>query len=865
MNELSRIQAPWAMTAKEVTLALDVDPVCGLDHDDVLKRQELFGENVLQTQKPRSTLSIFVAQFKSFLVALLAIAAAASMYFGHWVEAGAIVVVIVINGALGFIIELRATRSVEALRSLGTSRATVRRASHLASLPAQELVPGDIVLLEGGDVVTADLRLLSASKVKVDESTFTGESLPIKKQPEPQDQNARLADRASMLFKGTAITRGAAEAVVVTTGMATELGAISKLVSDAADESTPLEQRLNKLGQGFVWITLALCGVVLGSGLLIGTELVLLVQTIIALAVATVPEGLPVIATIALARGVHRMAQHQALVRRLSAVETLGATSVLCTDKTGTLTENRMTVREVRTVDGGVWNPDEDGFKNAKSALRIGALCNNASLENGEIIGDPMEGALLVAAEGAGLDQAALLSDAPEVREVAFDSVSKMMATVHVAGNAFEFAIKGAPEAVLEACDLDDGDRATWQKTAEQMAQRGLRVLAFARKLDADKDKEAYTDLELVGFAGMMDPPRKDVVEVVRGCHAAGMRIVMVTGDHPGTALVIANETGLAKEGARTALGASLASDDADLDVEVFARVSPEEKLTLIRKHQAAGAIVAMTGDGVNDAPALKQADIGVAMGGRGTEVARQAADLVLKDDQLGTLLLAIREGRVIFDNLRNFVIYLLSCNVAEVLIVGLAAVFGAPFPLLPLQILFLNLVTDVFPALALGVGEGRDDVMTRPPRHKSQQILGRPQWTAVVVHGTVFTTSVLAVFFIALSVLKLPIAEAQTVTFLGLGLGQTLHVLNLRAARTTPWNNDVVRNRWAWGAMLLSAALMLLTVFVPPVASVLQIAPLSSEGWLLTLAASSAPLVVGQVLLSLGVIDHARDKPMKK
>jgi Ca2+-transporting ATPase len=873
------VARPFAMTAEAVAAALDVDPARGLTRQGAEARRRRVGDNELMEVRARSALSIFVHQFKSFLVGLLAVAVVVSAAFGQAVEAGAILAVIILNGGLGFAIELRAVRSVEALRKLGSAHAIVRRDGTGVRVSASELVPGDVVMLEAGDIVSADLRLLDAAKLQVDESTFTGESEPVEKAVEAVDAQARLTDRHCLLFKGTAVTRGTANALVVATGMATELGRISQLVTEAEDEATPLEQRLNKLGQGFVWITLALCGVVLVSGLVAGTALLELLQTLIALAVATVPEGLPVVATIALARGVQRMAKHQALVRRLSAVETLGATSVLCTDKTGTLTENRMTLVELRTAPDEAFTLEGDRYQGdgdreaLTAALRALVFCNNASLGgDSELddggVGDPMEVALLVAGRREGIEQRPLVDAAPELKEIAFDSETRRMATFHAdkeeGGEGVYIAVKGAPETVLPACTEAGEALPAWQEAADAMAARGLRVLAVASKRGPDLDTGVDDGLTPLGLVGLMDPPRSDVVDVLTGCRAAGVRVVMVTGDHPGTAALIAQETGLMQEGDSAALGETLV-DGVDGEQAraptVYARVNPAEKLRLIRAHQQSGAIVAMTGDGVNDAPALKHADIGVAMGERGTEVARQAADLVLQDDRLATVLVAIREGRVIFDNLRNFVIYLLSTNVAEVLVVGLAAAVGGALPLLPLQILFLNLVTDVFPALALGVGEGRDDAMQRPPRPSGEAILGRPQWQATILHGAVLTATALGAFLHASYVLELDVAGARSVVFMTLGFAETLHVFNLRSPHEGFLSNDVTRNRWVWGAVALSLGLVLFAAFFPPLAHILGVSRLPLEAWATVLAMAFAPVLAGQTLLGLGLIDHAASK----
>ncbi len=847
----------WAEPAADVLARLETDAEQGLLSTTALARGTQYGPNALAVARARSGWDILLAQFKSVLVALLALAALVSLLAGQAVEAAAVIAVLVLNGALGFVIEWRAVRRVEALRALGQPRTRVRRDGHDQLVDTAALVPGDVMLVEAGDVIGADARVLHSSKLELDESSLTGESLPVTKTPQTAPQDAPLAERSDMLFKGSAVTRGHAAAVVVHTGMDTELGHISRLVDETAAGETPLEQRLNKLGQGFVWITVALSVLVLASGLLTGTDIWLLVRTVIALAVATVPEGLPVIATIALARGVYRMARQNAVVRRLSAVETLGATSVLFTDKTGTLTQNRMAVRGV-FVDPDADTPAPLDAPPARRVLRLAALCNSAELAaTGEAVGDPMEVALLRAARDAGLDLDELAETWPQQFEVAFDSETMMMATAHQSPEGDLVAIKGAPERVLDVCDLDDDRRAAWRACASRMAEGGQRVLAVAERQGPARPDNVYAGATLAGLVGLLDPPRPEAQEVMAGCRAAGMRVVMLTGDHQVTAAAIAQEVGLL----------TAAEHDEDqhrprFERRVVSRVSPEEKLRIIEAHQRQGAIVAMTGDGVNDAPALKHADIGVAMGGRGTEVAREAADLVLKDDRLATVLVAVREGRIIFDNLRNFVFYLLSCNIAEVLIVGLAAVVGAAVPLLPLQILFLNLVTDVFPALALGVGEGRDDVMNRRPRPRAEQILGPPQLRAVAIHGAVITASVLAAYYATLGPLQRSVAEGQTVTFVALALAQLWHVGNVRAP-SSPWlRNEVTTNPYVWAALLVSAGSVLLAVLVPPAAAVLGLAPLDPTLWALALGTSGAPLLVGQSLMALGVVDHTQGLP---
>ncbi len=884
--------SPWARSAADVLGALIDDPEHGLAAPEAARRLERFGPNTLRAAPRRSAWQIMVAQFRSLLVGLLAAAAALSAAFGQWVEALAVVVVLVLNAAIGFMTELRAVRSMEALRSLGRVHATVRRAGRLQTVEADALVPGDIVVLEGGDVVTADLRVTEASKLQANESTLTGESLPVSKQVAPVAADAPLAERATMLYKGTSITRGSGEGVVVATGMRTELGRISRLVAEAEDETTPLERRLNRLGQRLVWLTLAIVGVIAVTGITAGKPWLLILETAIALAVATVPEGLPIIATITLARGMRRMANRNALVNRLSAVETLGATSVIFTDKTGTLTENRMTVASLWLSEGrAVPSAEEGGFAldgklveperlpHLSAALEVAALCNNASLgrEREHAIGDPLEVALLEVAALGGVHREDLLRSQPEVLEVAFDPDTKMMGTLHGTqgepmpdGSRYRVAVKGAPESVLAACTrvatahgsrpLEDEERNAWEGRNGELAGRGLRVLALAGRDATDAGAELYQDLTLLALVALEDPPRRDVREAIDGCRRAGIRVVMVTGDQAVTAASIAEAVGLtvgpptvvAGRDVERLLGSGATGRDAArselLGADILARVSPEQKLELIRRYQSEGAIVAMTGDGVNDAPALKKADIGVAMGRRGTEVAREAADMVLKDDAFGTIVEAVKQGRIIFDTIRAFVLYLLSCNLSEILVIGIASALGAPLPLLPLQILFLNLVTDVFPALALGAGEGAPHILSRPPRDPDEPVLAARHWRALSGYALLITGAVLGAFALALGPLALSRTEAVTVSFLTLAFAQLWHVFDMREPSSPLLRNEVTRNPWVWGALALCAVLLVAAVTAPGAREVLRIAWLDGRAWALIAGASLTPTVLGQI-----------------
>lgn len=875
-----------ALPADETLRQLDSRPE-GLSDSEAAERLRRVGANELRVTKPASAWKILRDQLKSVVVLLLAAASAVSLAVGDLVDAAAIAAVLVINTLLGFFTELRARRAMEALRGMETPKTVVVRGGRTMEIAAREVVPGDVLQLEAGRSVPADARVLQSADLRVDEAPLTGESVPVAKEADPVSADAPLAERTSVLYKGTTVVAGAGRAAVFATGMDTELGRIGQLVEAVEDERTPLERRLDTLGRRMVLLALGLGAVVVALGALQDLPLGRLIETGIALAVAAIPEGLPATATIALAVGVHRMARRRALVRRLPSVETLGSVTTVCTDKTGTLTAGEMTVRtlwiagrEIQ-IDGSGYAPDGKLTENGRElnlkddpslrlALTIGALANKADVSNTEqgwtVRGDPTEAALLVAARKAGLDREPLLTEQPETGVVPFSSERMLMATFHQgAGGGMLAYVKGAPGKLVELSThalsdqgestLDDSGRNELLEKNRELAARGLRVLALAYAKVPSTDETTLKDLTFVGLAGIIDPPADGVKETIARFKEAGIRTVMITGDQQLTAQAVARDLGILEEGHEVMSGKDLAQVSrtdlgARLDrVGAFSRVSPEDKLTIISAFQDKGGIVAMLGDGVNDAAALKKADVGVAMGKRGTDVAKEVAAVVLQDDRFSTIGAAVEEGRVIFDNIRKFVFYLFSCNLAEVMVLLGAGFAGVPLPLLPVQILWLNLVTDTFPALALALEPAEPDIMHRPPRDPKEAILSLPFLRRITGYALLIAVPTLGAFAWGLSAAGGETRRSMTLAFMTLAFAQTFHLANARRDAHLFSRGNLFSNPWALAAVALVTVLQVASAHVPPLARVLGTVPLSGKDWIVVLLLSLVPAVVGQTV----------------
>ncbi|ATH91367.1 calcium-translocating P-type ATPase, SERCA-type [Bacillus glycinifermentans] len=865
----------------------------GLTEKEVKKRLERHGANELLEGEKTSALALFFSQFKDFMVLVLLAATLVSGFLGEYIDAIAIIAIIFVNGILGFFQERKAEKSLQALKELSAPQVTALRDGSWVKIPSKELVPGDVVRFSSGDRIGADLRLIETKSLEIEESALTGESLPVSKQSERfQASDVSLGDLKNMAFMGTLVTRGSGIGIVIGTGMNSAMGKIADMLESAGNAATPLQRRLEELGKILIVAALLLTLLVVVAGVVRGHDLYSMFLAGVSLAVAAIPEGLPAIVTVALSLGVQRMIRQKSIVRKLPAVETLGCASIICSDKTGTMTQNKMTVTHVWS-EGKTWNVSGIGYdpqgsfsmngrdiqvKNHKSlqqVLLFGALCNSSSIieEDGEfrLDGDPTEGALLTAAKKAGFTDRYVGEHFKIVEEFPFDSARKMMSVVAEDASGKRFVIaKGAPDVLMKRSSAvyKEGRREPFSKerlaetntALEMLASQALRTIAVAYKPVKESAnlsiEKAESDLTFIGLMGMIDPPRPEVKQAIKECRDAGIKTVMITGDHVTTAQAIAKQLGLLPRGGKVMDGQTLNEltqeelTEIVEDVYVFARVSPEHKLKIVTAYQENGHVVAMTGDGVNDAPAIKQADIGIAMGITGTDVAKEASSLILVDDNFATIKSAIKEGRNIYENIRKFIRYLLASNVGEILVMLFAMMLALPLPLVPIQILWVNLVTDGLPAMALGMDQPEGDVMRRKPRHPKEGVFARGLGWKVVSRGFLIGAATLAAFMFIYHRNPDALAYAQTVAFATLVLAQLIHVFDCRSERSI-FERNPFENVYLLGAVLSSIVLMLVVIYYPPLQPIFHTVPILMADWLLIIGMSAIPtfLLAGSLL----------------
>lgn len=856
----------YTLSPEDIAKRFQSNLANGLDKETIQKYQTLYGANQIPQDGPKSRWKILTDQLLDPIIYILTTATILAFLFSDWLEAVTILIVILISVSIGFFMELQAERSLEALRKMGQTMTHVMRSGKVQKIMASALVPGDIILLRTGDVVTADARLVSQENLTIKESALTGESIPVSKHTKILPLNTSISDQSNMLFKGTMAATGSGKAIVSATGANTQLGKIQQMGIEAKKEITPLEKKLNQLSKWLIWLTLIFALLIIVAGYIRGKDLLLMIETGVALAVAAIPEGLPIVATVALAQGMLRLSKRQVIIKKLAAIQTLGATNIIFTDKTGTLTEDKMKVQTIYFGDTELHDmrqkskEDFDFLKSKEAFYEImmaSILCNNVSLFDDSILGDSIEVALLDFALQSGFEVNSIRKKNLKKLEMPFDADRKLMATAHQNSQGFSVYVKGAFETLVAICDtvLENGKptnfttKEKWCKKVDALASQGLRTLAFAYKqVEITPVNETLTNqLVFLGIIGFIDPAREDVKSTIDIYKKAGIKVIMATGDHLKTAQKIAEEVGLLNDGASSNIvlnGKELSNIfNADkkktaqlLNASVFARVTPKQKLDLITFHQKKGNIVGMIGDGINDVPALKKADIGIAMGIRGTEAAREVADVILKNDKFTAIELAIRQGRVVFQNIKQFVVYLLSCNLAEIISVGIAALLNLPAPLLPLQILFLNLVTDVFPALALGLGKGEEDSMEQPPRDPKEPIMTRADWYDTMFYGLSISISVLGIVIYSYHYMKLNWDIINNMAFYTLVLAQLFNVFNMPHHRESFFKNEVTKNIWIWSAIFLSLLITWSAYIIDPIAEALSLLRLTKGQFSLTI-----------------------------
>ena len=847
---------------KTVIETLKTNPKTGLTQKEVKKRREQYGPNELKRKKKKTILKMILEQLTDKMIIILLIASILSFLLGETLEGTVILVIIGINIVISVVQEKKASDALEALRNMNAPHSIVLRDGKKEQILAKDLVPGDIVCLEAGNIIPADIRWIEENDILVDESALTGESLPVEKDKDYLGKKGEpIGDRKNMGYSSTIIHNGTGLGVVTSTGMKTEIGTIAKLLDDDENLETPLKKKLNKIGKVLSILGIAVSILIFIIGLLHGKNLIDILMISISLAISVIPEGLPATVTVVMAIGVQRMAEKKALVKQLPAVETLGSATVICTDKTGTLTENKMTVTEYYSADNLI-----SGSKNkiTEELIHCGVLCNNASIVDDTIHGDPTEGALLLFAKDNNYDCKQIISDHKKINEKPFDSDRKLMTVVCKDKDNKQIAyVKGAPEELIKKCNyaiiggkkkkITEKDRRKVLDKSEQLASKALRSLGFAYKTEKLKLDEVEEDLIFIGIVGMIDPPRKEVMASVKSCHDAGIRVIMITGDHKATAVAIAKQLGIYKRNdlavnveefhnmTKQQLHQNLPK------ISVFSRVSPKDKLDIVKALQEQKEIVGMTGDGVNDAPALNKADIGIAMGKNGTDVAKDAADMLLLDDNFSTIEVAIKEGRRIYRNIQKVIQFLLTGNIAEVLTILLAMVFNLQTPILAVHILFVNLITDTLPALALGVDPANKNTMKHPPTKKGT-LFEKSMVYNIAYYGALLTLLSFTAYFIGL---RESYEIAITMTFITLCLSQIVHAMNQHSNTMSFFSKEQPKNKMLFLAMLASVLTLMIIIFVPPLSKFFSIVPLSMMQWLTVIGLSLVPLLISEILKS--------------
>ena len=833
----------------------------GISNEEAQKRLEKYGKNKIEDKKKESIFIKFIKQFNDIMIIILIISAIVSAAVaklegnGDYIDSIIIISIVILNAIMGTVQEAKAEKSIDALKKMSTPVAKVKREGNIITVPSEEIVIGDIIILEAGNYVPADCRIIKSYNLKIEESSLTGETIPILK-----DENVKLkgdcniGDMVNMAFGTTIITNGNAEAVVVETGMNTKVGKIANMIINDESPETPIQKKLGQIGKTLGIGCLIICAIIFIIGILKKIPVIEMFMTSVGLAVAAIPEGLPAIVTIVLSIGVTKLAKHNSIIRKLPAVETLGSSSVICTDKTGTLTKNEMNVVEY----------EDANMKKSDLVLELGTMCTDVQIQNnGKILGDPTEIAIVEGANSIYKNRSELYSKYPKINEIPFDSNRKLMSTIHKFNNKYRIITKGAPDVLLERCtkyynngnieSLNYIKRNNLKSRNENLADKALRVIGVAyidldilpKSLDANFIEN---NLIFVGFIGMIDPPREGVKESIKQCKEAGIKIAMITGDHIATAKAIANDLGILRKNDLCITGKELdqiSQKDLEKNImkySVFARVTPEHKVKIVKAFQSTGAVVAMTGDGVNDAPALKNADIGISMGLNGTDVAKNASDMVLADDNFSTIVEAVKFGRNIFDNIKKAVHFLIATNIGEIATIFFGLILGLKSPLLAIQLLWINLVTDSFPAIALGLDPAEKNIMKKKPRNSRKSLFADGLWTQIITEGLMLGVLTLVAFYIGYN--KFGLEVARTMAFVSLGMLELVHVFNIRSEESI-FRTNIFSNKYLIGAFVLGTVLQISVVVIPSLAQIFEVKPLNGIQWLYTITISLLPIVI--------------------